>query len=243
MSDGPVVGRSEYVVEIVIPTARFVFAVRDNSVEVDPEHRSPEAFRRYREMQRGGGVVGMTTFPNTILLRGPRTILVDPGMDLQNEPLLAALEERGLAAADLDLVALTHAHSDHVGALADLDRAVPVAVHEAEMDDPLWPAASGLMSGRPLRPLRGGQGDLAPGVRWLHTPGHSAGSVCFLVETADGLIVLAGDTVGPLPETFAAMEAPFPGPGGESIVSAWRALRALRPALIVPGHLPPFRPE
>ncbi|MBM3147073.1 MAG: MBL fold metallo-hydrolase [Actinobacteria bacterium] len=243
MSDGTVAGRNEYAVEIVLPTARFVFAVRDGAVEVEPEHRSPEAFRRYREMRRGGGVVGMTTFPNTVVLRGPRTILVDPGMDLQNEPLLTALEERGLAAPDLDLVALTHAHGDHVGALADLDRVVPVAVHEAEMDDPLWSAVSGLVAGRPLQPLRGERGELAPGVRWLHTPGHSAGSVCFLVETADGLVVIAGDTVGPLPETFAAMEAPLPGAAGECIVSAWRALRALRPALIVPGHLPPFRPE
>lgn len=236
-------GGDVYAVEILIPTARFVVAVSDGRVHVDPEHRSPEAFRRYRQLKREAGVVGMTTFPNTVLLRGPRTILVDPGMDLQNEPLSAALAERGLAGGDMDQIALTHAHGDHVGAAVGLDPRVPAVVHEAEMRDPLWPVAAGFLAGRPLVSLHGHDGELTPGVRWLHTPGHSAGSVCYLIDTADGLVVLAGDTVGPLPETFAAMEPPFPGPAGESIVAAWRAIRSLRPTLIVPGHLSPFVPE
>jgi hypothetical protein len=66
--------------------------------------------------------------------------------------------------------------------------------------------------------------------------------VCYLVATAGGLVVLAGDTIGPLPEDFAALRAPFPGPDGERLVAAWRRLLTLRPVLIVPGHIPPFAP-
>lgn len=240
---GTRIGGGTYAVDILLPTARLVFAVGDGAVEVDPEHRSPEAFRRYRELKGERAVVGMTTFPNSILLRGLRTILVDPGMELQNEPLIRALEQLGVTPQGLDLIALTHAHSDHAGAVADLDAGVSVAVHEAERRDPHWPAAAVSLAGRPLVTLSGEGGDLAPGVRWLHTPGHSAGSVCYVVESAEGPVVLAGDTVGPLPESFAAMEAPFPGPAGESIVAAWRRIRQLRPVLIVAGHLPPFAPE
>jgi len=232
--------RAVYTVEVIIPTARFVFSLAGGRVEVLPEHDSPQAFRDYRALKEERRVVGMTTFPNTVLLRGPQTILVDPGLDLQNQPVVAAVAERGLTPADLDMVLLTHAHSDHVGGVADLDPDTPVVVHEAELRDPLWPVVSGMLCGRALETLTGDGGELLPGLRWLHTPGHSAGSVSFLVETAEGLAVLAGDTIGPLPEDFEAMRPPFPGPAGEQLVAAWERLRALEPALIVPGHIPPF---
>ena len=112
----------EYQVDLLIPTARFVFSVEGDAVDVLPEHRSPEAFVDYRELRERRPVVGMTTFPNTVLLRGPRTILVDPGLPLQNDPALRALEARGLSAADVDLVVLTHAHLDHAGGCAPSPR-------------------------------------------------------------------------------------------------------------------------
>ena len=107
-----------YQLDILIPTARFVFSVEGDAVDVLPEHRSPEAFVEYRALRERRPVVGMTTFPNTVLLRGPRTIVVDPGLPLQNDPVLRALEARGLSAADVDLVVLTHAHLDHAGGCA-----------------------------------------------------------------------------------------------------------------------------
>ena len=60
--------------DILIPTARFVFSVEDGAVDVLPEHRSPEAFVAYRRLRDRRPVVGMTTFPNTVLLRGPLTV-------------------------------------------------------------------------------------------------------------------------------------------------------------------------
>jgi glyoxylase-like metal-dependent hydrolase (beta-lactamase superfamily II) len=236
------VSDAQYTVDVLIPTARFAFSVRGDQAVVLPEHRSPEAFRAYRRLKTEWPVVGMTTWPNTVLLRGPRTILVDPGAELQGEPVLGALAQRGLSIADIDLVALTHTHSDHAAGLADIDPGLPVAFHEAEMASPYWAMLSGVLGSRQQELLRGEEGELAPGVRWRCTPGHTEGSVCFLVATAGGLVVLAGDTVGPLPEDFAALRPPFPGPDGERLVAAWRRLLALEPALIVPGHIPPFAP-
>ena len=227
-----------YKVDLLLPTARFAFAVEGGRIEVVPEHRSPEAYRLYSQLKRDHDVVGMTTFPNSVLLRGPRTILVDPGLDLQNAPVVQALALLGLDVADIDLIALTHAHGDHAGASAGLPS--PVAVHERELDDPGWPAVSGLLDRRSLLKLSGERGELAPGVSWVLTPGHSEGSVCYLVETDDGPVVLAGDTIGPLREPFDAMNPPEDSSSGDRLLAAWQTIRDLRPRRVIAGHLPPF---
>ena len=227
-----------YKVDLLLPTARFAFAVEDGRVEVVPEHRSPEAFRLYSQLKRDHDVVGMMTFPNSVLLRGPRTILVDPGLDLQNAPLVQALALLGLGVADIDLIALTHAHDDHAGACAGLP--LPVAVHERELGDPAWPSVSGFLDGRSLLKLSGERGELAPGVSWVLTPGHSLGSVCYLVETGDGAVVLVGDTIGPLREPFDAMTPTDDSSSGDHLLTAWQTIRDLRPCRVIAGHLPPF---
>jgi glyoxylase-like metal-dependent hydrolase (beta-lactamase superfamily II) len=216
-----------YSVEVLLPTARFAFSVEDGRVEVLPEHRSPEAYMLYEQLAAERDVVGMTTFPNTLLLRGPQTILVDPGIHLQNQPVVRALAVRGLDVADLDFIALTHAHLDHAGACADVPG--PVVVHELELDDEDRPMVAGLLPPERLRLLRGDEGELAPGITWARLPGHTAGSVCFRVDTEQGVAALVGDTIGPL------RDDPL-------LAVAWRAIDAWRPALIVPGHVPPFKP-
>jgi glyoxylase-like metal-dependent hydrolase (beta-lactamase superfamily II) len=230
--------RVEYELDILIPTARFVFSVEGEAVDVLAEHRSPEAFAQYRLLRQQRPVVGMTTFPNTLLLRGPRTILVDPGLPLQNEPVLRALEARGLSVADVDLVVLTHAHLDHAGGCADVP--APVVVHELETAASYWALAGGMLELLPLERLTGDGGEVAPGVEWALTPGHCAGHISLTVETPNGRVVLCGDTIGPGRNEFDAM-APS-GPAADRLLASWRRIRAWEPAVIVAGHLPPFAP-
>ncbi len=227
-----------YEVDILIPTARFVFSVEGDAVEVLPEHRSPEAFVAYRGLRERRSVVGMTTFPNTVLLRGPRTIVVDPGLPLQNEPVVGALAARGLNPLDVDLVVLTHAHLDHVGGCTDLP--APVVVHELETAAPYWALAAALLGGGPLERLTGIGGELAGDVRWALTPGHCDGHISLAVETAAGTVVLCGDTVGPCPDEFAAMRPT--GPAAAQLLESWRRIRAWAPVQVIAGHLPPFAP-
>jgi glyoxylase-like metal-dependent hydrolase (beta-lactamase superfamily II) len=227
-----------YEVDLLIPTARFVFSVEDGRVEVAPEHRSPEAFVEYRRLRDQLPLVGMTTFPNTLLLQGPRRIVVDPGLPLQNEPLVRALALRGLSAADIDLVVLTHAHLDHAGACADLPR--PVAVHERETQAPYWPMVGGLLDQLTLELLQGEAGELADGVEWARTPGHCDGHISLSVTTTSGPVVVCGDTIGPGRGEFDAMEPT--GPSAPELLASWERIRAWRPARIIAGHLPPFTP-
>ncbi len=229
---------TQYRVDVLIPTARFVFSVEGDSVEVLPEHRSPEAFVEYRALRDQRPVVGMTTFPNTVLLRGEKTIVVDPGLPLQNEPVVRALAARGLRPDDVDLVVLTHAHLDHAGACVDLP--APVAVHERETRAPHWLLVGGLLEALPLELLSGDGGELAPGVAWARTPGHCPGHISLCVTTTEGSVVVCGDTIGPGRAEFDAM-APS-GPAGPDLLRSWRLIRAWRPARIVAGHLAPFAP-
>jgi glyoxylase-like metal-dependent hydrolase (beta-lactamase superfamily II) len=227
-----------YAVDILIPTARWVFSVDEGRVDVLAEHRSPEAHDEYERWCAERPVVGMTTFPNTVLLRGERTILVDPGLHLQNEPVLRALEARGLGPGDLDLVVLTHAHLDHAGACIDVGS--PVTVHELEMETPHWPAVGGVLELLGLTTLSGEAGELAQGVDWALTPGHCLGHISLRVATAEGPVVLCGDTIGPGRAAFDAMEPE--GPEAAELLASWRRIRDWRPMRIVAGHLPPFAP-
>ncbi|NLE21813.1 MAG: MBL fold metallo-hydrolase [Actinobacteria bacterium] len=227
-----------YQLDLLIPTARFVFSVEGDTVDVRPEHRSPQAFVEYRALRERRAVVGMTTFPNTVLLRGPRTILVDPGLPLQNDPVLRALEARGLTATDVDLVVLTHAHLDHAGGCASV--LAPVAVHELETTSPHWPLVGGVLDRLSLRRLSGERGELAPGLEWALTPGHCDGHISLCCETQLGRTVLCGDTIGPGRDDFDAMSPA--GVDAETVLESWKRLRAWAPDLIVAGHLPPFAP-
>jgi len=227
-----------YDVDILIPTARFVFSVRDGRVDVLPEFRSPEAFEKYRRLRDERPVVGMTTFPNTVLLRGARTIVVDPGLHLHNEPVIRALEARGLGPGDVDLVVLTHAHLDHAGACADL--MAPVAVHELETQSTSWILVGGLLELLPLQRLTGEEGEIAPGVLWARTPGHCDGHISLRVDSPDGPVVLCGDTIGPGRAEFDAMRPS--GPAAADLLASWKRIRAWGPAQVIAGHLAPFVP-
>src|SRR5665648_859929 len=157
--------------EILIPTQRYVFTV--NSGRLEEYNREGELsfhrFSRYQSLKADHPVHGMVAWPNTVLLSGPATVVVDPGLVMQGEPLLAALAERGLSAGDVDLVVNTHAHMDHVQANVYFP-GTPIVIHEAEFGGSPAHERSGF-DGR-ARLLSGDEGEIAPGLRFLRTPGH-----------------------------------------------------------------------
>ena len=85
-------------------------------------------------------------------------------------------------------ILMTHDHFDHIGGLVELRSAleVPVAAHLADAND--LPLESDLL-------LNDGDEILLGAIKLvvLHTPGHTPGSVCFLV----GNYLIAGDTLFP----------------------------------------------
>lgn len=122
-------------------------------------------------------------------------VLVDPGDD--GERLLAAVDAEG---GVLQGIWLTHAHFDHLGAVAHIvrERNVPVWLHP--LDRPLYDnaveaaARFGIVVEQPPAPQHElSEGDVvrvgSHAFQVLHTPGHSPGHVGFLGQD----VLLGGD--------------------------------------------------
>jgi glyoxylase-like metal-dependent hydrolase (beta-lactamase superfamily II) len=130
-----------------------------------------------------------------------RAVVIDPGGDL--DLIRERLDALG---ATVSSIVHTHTHVDHVGATAPLQRltGATASIHEGDrfLYD-LLPVQSAMI-GVPSVEKAEIEGDLVDGravtaggveLGVLHTPGHTPGSVCFSLKTAEGLVVFAGDTL------------------------------------------------
>ena len=80
---------------ILVPAHRYVFTVEQAGSLVEynrPGDLSFHRFKRYQDLKPDHPVHGMIAWPNTVLLRGPENVVVDPGLRMQGPPLLLALE-------------------------------------------------------------------------------------------------------------------------------------------------------
>lgn len=127
------------------------------------------------------------------------TVVIDPGDEAPR--LLAALEEAGHHPSE---IWLTHAHFDHIGAVAGLREAFPVPVRLHPADVPLYDGAARQAAwfGVSVRPPGVATVALADGERLalghqtvevLHTPGHAPGHVAFYAPDAG--VLFSGDAL------------------------------------------------
>jgi glyoxylase-like metal-dependent hydrolase (beta-lactamase superfamily II) len=165
------------------------------------------------------------------------TLVADPGAEA-DELDQALTRDRLTVSAYL----LTHGHTDHLGALADLwkRRPAPVLIHP---DDALWaftpenalapyyPAP--VKPGGPFPAVADGSvftfGELT--FRVMATPGHTPGCVCYYFEK-DGILI-SGDTLfeGSVGRTD------LPGGDGRILADSLVKLAALPPGVrVIPGH-------
>jgi len=161
-----------------------------------------------------------------------------------------------LAASGLRLVALiaTHGHVDHVGGIPTVVAAttgdVPVHLHDADLHMLLDPVGtSGALGqmlereGLDLRPpeivhhVDDGQEVRGAGMRFtaLHTPGHTQGSTCFLLEVdGEAPILFSGDHLfrGSVGRTD------LPGGSHEQLLSSMadKILPLADEVRVLPGH-------
>ena len=114
-------------------------------------------------------------------------VVIDPGGNA--DKVLSFLEEKGLT---LEAILLTHGHFDHVGAVKDLHEKTQCKVY-LHTDDLLLP--ENFTAGPLFYTHEYGEGDTLElaglTIRVLHTPGHTEGSVCLMVDDA----IFSGDTL------------------------------------------------
>lgn len=177
-----------------------------------------------------------------------RPILVDAGAGRSAPLLVRNLEELGYGPGDLKLVVLTHCHIDHVGGAAYFQRkhGVRLAAHELDVP-PLLEGNSRRTAaqwyGVELEPmeirdvLRGEEGEFPGGsssLRWLHTPGHTPGSIALYLNNGLFTVLFGQDIHGPFYASFGSdLDA-----WGESM----RRLLDLEADVLCEGHFGVIRP-
>jgi N-acyl homoserine lactone hydrolase len=226
--------------EILIPAHRIVIALRGNDVVEVHGDGGPSTFRAYRGLPEA--VHGMIAWPNTVLVTGDERIVIDPGYQTQGDMLVGALGARGLHPDDIQTVIMTHLHSDHISAVPQLGK-VTLYVHADELETPYARRQRGWLDAVDVQVLDGSEGQIRPGVEWFHTPGHSPGHIALVIASETGRVVVAGDTMGPVPEWFADRNPPQELDYRDNHLAAYRRIAALAPSTVIPGHYPPFVQE
>jgi N-acyl homoserine lactone hydrolase len=225
-------------VEVILPAQRFVFALDDGRAEPQPAPTSADGFRAFKRLKSEDRVAGMIAMPNCCLIRAAENYVVDPGLVMQGAPVSSSLRARGIEPHTVKVI-LTHAHFDHVEALIEFPQR-ETYLHEIELNAPYTGIYQSIIDMVQITKLSGDEGEIEPGLRWILTPGHCDGLVSLLVDTDEGLVVIASDCVGPLPEYFDEMDLPEDfGPEREELLRQWERIRALDPYMVIPGHNPP----
>ena len=146
------------------------------------------------------GAFGFSTI--SLLTVGEQRILIDTGPSSRRTMLYKALEGRGLAPEDIDLVVLTHLHWDHCQN-ADLFPDARVLVHPKEIDYARNPRRgdhqiatyfSDMLAKLRVVPIS--EGDrIAEGVSVIDTPGHTKGHVGVVVSVDGKDVLVTGDAL------------------------------------------------
>ncbi len=112
-------------------------------------------------------------------------------------PVEDALDAVGISLADVTGAANCHLHFDHSGQNARLtgmpifvQRTEWAMVHEPDYTVPEWIDVPGL-----AYEVLDGETEVAPGLRLVPTPGHTAGHQSLVIDGPDGPVVLAGQAV------------------------------------------------
>ena len=154
-----------------------------------------------------------------------RCVVIDPSYSPQR--ILAYLQQNNL---QLDAILLTHGHFDHVGGVRELAADTDCLVYLNTAEELLPPQiTAGQLFYTNNYPANGQLQIAGMNFLVLHTPGHTPGSVCLLVEDA----MFSGDTL------FAGScgRTDFPGGDWGTIVNSLHRLRDLPGDYrIFPGH-------
>jgi glyoxylase-like metal-dependent hydrolase (beta-lactamase superfamily II) len=158
-------------------------------------------------------------FTVAVVKNGGKTILCDSGTGGQVQPtagkMMANMKAAGIDSAKIDIVLISHFHPDHIFGLMEKGTNAPVfpnaeiVVSDAEYKfwtdanvfDKLNEARKGLAkriqavfpTWKNIRQVSG-EGEVAPGIRFVDAPGHTPGHRAFHLSSGASQLMISNDT-------------------------------------------------
>jgi hydroxyacylglutathione hydrolase len=195
---------------------------------------------------------------NCYVLERDGLVLVDTGLPRSGKKIISYIRNTlGRGPGELKVIVLTHYHIDHTGSVADLRKmtGAAVAIHEADAEYLAGKSAMPFPHGFfglilrlfgifwPFQPIQPDillhDEDVISGLRCIHTPGHTPGSIC-LDDPVTG-VVFSGDAI-------LARNGAIRGPSGLATTDPASAVRSIKKMariefdILLPGHGDPVRP-
>ncbi|MBP1747612.1 MAG: zn-dependent hydrolase including glyoxylase [Deltaproteobacteria bacterium] len=176
-------------------------------------------------------------------------VLVDCGSGHGFESLIVNIGKAGFRPHDIKTLIMTHCHVDHIGAAHILRShfGTQLVMHEKDADivergDTRLTAAFCFdVDFKPLpvdMRLKGDEGNLEPAghpIRWIHTPGHTPGSISLYMEDNGERILFAQDIGAPLLSEFDC--------DPKAWFSSIKKLFALEADILCDGHSGAYGPK
>jgi glyoxylase-like metal-dependent hydrolase (beta-lactamase superfamily II) len=176
-------------------------------------------------------------------------VQIDAGVGYSLERIEGNIRSIGFEPASVWHVVATHCHIDHIGGLASMKERYGSQVIAHELDragiegenNELTAASMYGVEYRPVKVdvlLKGESERLRLGdldIEFLHTPGHTPGSIAAVIETADGKVLFGQDIHGPFSPSW-----------GSDLVEWRRSMKkllALRADVLCEGHAGVYRGE
>lgn len=191
------------------------------------------------------GTLGAST--STLIHDEGKKILVDVGHYGTRLRLEEGLKVNGLSPNDIDCVILTHINWDHCANIDLFDKS-EIFLHKREWENGnLFGkedlATKGfkrsLLEKMKLKLIGDDMFRISENVYTLNTFGHTIGHISVLVKTEKGNVIISGDAI-PYYRTIKKGYPDIIFYDKEEAKKSVNKVKELNPAIIIPGHNPPF---
>jgi len=176
------------------------------------------------DLIRDGDVIVEAHSTSTLIRAGNVNIVVDTSTEERKASIATSFKQIGVLPKDVSIVVLTHTHDDHCSNNGMFKKAKFYVREEECPDGKEYVSVSKDI-------------EIAPGVRLLHTPGHTEGSMSVIVE-ADRTYAVAGDAI-PLEDNYLRMVPPKLNNDAKIAMESIKSITSYA-SVIVPGHGFPF---